>query len=495
MNTQLQVSAGDFALIAPLILVGALAFVVLLWDAILKPTHKGSLVGMTLVGLAVAAGITAQQWSSVGEAGQLLFSGLIVIDKFGLFTSFLVIVGTFLVVLMSRDFLEREDIHVGEYYALLLFALFGMQLLALSSDLVMTFIGIEVMSISVYVLAAFNRSSYRCIESALKYFILGAFASGFLLYGIALLYGHTGTTQLGEIGAKLMAGSSGPLLTIGIGMLLIGFAFKVGAAPFHMWAPDVYEGASSPVTAFMATTVKAAAFASLVRVAVALAPSLMQVQAAIAVIAAITVVVGNVAAIRQDNLKRMLAYSGIAHTGYMFAGLLAIQPGGGLTQTAVSSIAFYLTAYVLMNLGAFVIVIMVGRKEQEPVLVSDWAGLGFKYPLLGAGLTLFMLSMGGLPPTAGFFAKFYLFAAILDAGYTWLVILAVLTSAASFYYYLRVVVQLYMHEPQQEWTPQLSGMSKFALAVTATLTVIMGLLPSGTLSVLDWARQSVLALL
>lgn len=491
----LQPSAGDFGLIAPLLIIGALAFVVLLWDTLLKPANKGILLVMSLLGVVVAGALTWNAWAELGSTSHTLFSGRLVVDRFALFFNVIILTVTGLVLLISRDFLEREEIHVGEYYSLLMFAVFGMMLLAMSADLIMMFVAIEVMSISVYVLAAFNRGNYRSIEGALKYFILGSFASGFLLYGIALLFGHTGTTQLAGITASLMKGGYSPLLTMGMGLLLVGFGFKVGAVPFHMWVPDVYEGSMSPVTAAMATGVKAAAFAALIRTMVALAPAVSLIEPVIAIIAALTIVVGNIAAIRQDNLKRMLAYSGVAHTGYMFAGLLAIQPGGGLTQAAVSSLAFYLAAYIFMNIGAFAVIILMGRRNDEPVLATDWAGLGFKYPVLGAALTLFMLSMGGLPPTAGFFAKFYLFSSILDAGFTWLVILAVLTSAASFFYYLRVVVQMYMHESESTWAPQASSLATVAIALAAFATILLGILPSGPISVLQWARESVIAMM
>ena len=494
MNTQLQVSAGDFGLIAPLLILGALAFVVLLWDTILKPANKGILVAMSLAGVLVSLGLTVNTWAAIGDTPHSLFSGRLMVDKFGLFINVLILSVAALVLMLSKDYLDREEIHIGEFHSLLLFALTGMLMLSMANDLIMMFIGIEVMSIPVYVLVAFNRSNYRCIESALKYFILGSFATGFMLYGMALLYGFTGTTSLSGI-QKAMTSTNDPLMLIGMGLLLVGFGFKVGAAPFHMWVPDVYEGAATPVTAAMATGVKAAAFAALIRLVVALSPVIAGAENIIVVMAAVTIIVGNIGAIRQDNLKRMLAYSGIAHTGYMFAGLLAVRGDGDMGQGAVGALAFYLATYVFMNLGAFAVLIIVGKKEQEPVLVTDWAGLGFKYPMLGAAMTLFMLSMGGLPPTAGFFAKFYLFSELVRAGYTSLVILAVLTSAASFFYYLRVVVQMYMHEGEGAWAPKPSLLATSVIAVTVFATLSFGILPSGPLAVLDWARASVLALL
>lgn len=486
-------TGDDLSALAPILVIAGGAFVVLLWDVLLKPSNKGILTVLSLVTVGLALGLTLQGWSTLGDASRAITGGHLVLDRFGLFFNGLLLIVTLLVLLISKEYLEREEIHIGEYYALLLFALSGMLLLTMSADLVMTFVAIEVMSIPVYVLAAYNRGSYRCIESSLKYFILGAFASGFLLYGVALLYGHAGTTSLAGLHDSVARGGFTPMLSFGIGLLLVGFAFKVGAAPFHMWAPDVYEGAATPVTAAMATAVKVAAFAALIRTVVALSPAGHLIQPILAGIAALTVIAGNIGAIRQENLKRMLAYSGIAHTGYMMMGLLAIGPSGSLTETAVSALAFYAAAYVVMNLGTFAILIMMGRKESEPLRFQDWNGVGFRYPVLGAALTLLMCSMGGLPPTAGFFAKFYLFSAVLEAGFSSLVILAVLTSAASFFYYLRVVVHMYMHEGTQQEAVGLSVEGRIALVVAVILTALLGILPSGPVSVLDWARDALIA--
>lgn len=496
MGIQLQLEPGALGAIVPMIILSAFAFLVLLWDTLLKPESKLSLLVISLLGLSAASAVSLYQWQQVGDSTTLLFSGRLSLDRFSVFFNLLFLVVGGLVFLISREFLEREQIDVGEYYALGLFSLVGMMVIAMSADLIMIFIGIEVMSISIYTLAAFNRSNYRCIEGALKYFILGSFATGFLLYGIALLYGATGTTNLAGIREHLSHPLGGDMLApIGIGMLLVGFGFKVAAAPFHMWAPDVYEGASTPVTAIMAAGVKAAAFAAIIRTFVALAPAQGFQQVLIWGMAALTIVVGNIAAIRQTNLKRMLAYSSIAHSGYMLGGLLAVQGSASVSEDGMSSLLFYLAAYVLMNLGAFGIIVMIGRREDEPETMEDWAGIGFKYPWLGAAMTVFMLSLGGMPPTAGFFAKFYLFSAILDAGHPYLVILAVLTSAASFYYYLRVVVYMYMYPSKERWTPAFSGLSKLTVALAIVGTLWLGIAPSGPLSFLQWARASVHALL
>lgn len=494
MNIQMQFDAGALAMIAPLLVIGGLAFVVLLWDVIFKPANKSVLLWISLAGIGVAAALTLFQWNGDGIAREL-FGGQLRVDRFSLYFNLLFFAVMGLVFLISRDYLEREEIDVGEYYCLGLFALFGMMLLAMADDLIIIFIGIEVMSIAVYILAAFNRSNYRCIEGALKYFILGSFATGFLLYGIALLYGQTGTTTLAGIERYLSQnGNATTLVPLGIGLLLVGFAFKVAAVPFHMWAPDVYEGAATPVTAAMATGVKAAAFAALIRTFAALSAGPETGRTIIWVIAAATIVVGNITAIRQTNIKRMLAYSGVGHSGYLLAGLLIMEPGRSGVESGVGSLLFYLAAYVFMNIGAFAILIMIGRKEDEPVNIEDWAGLGFRHPWLGVAMTVFMLSLGGLPPTAGFFGKFYLFSAILEAGYTNLVILAVLTSVASFYFYLRIVVYMYMFPGTEKWIPRYSILSTAVVSVAVAVTLVMGLLPSGPLPFLEWAQASVKAL-
>ncbi len=488
---------GALSSLAPMSIVLATAFLVLLWDVIAKPRDRGILLGFSIAGLALAAIVSLILWSHADPVSHTIFSGRLAIDRFSLFFNLVFSVVATLVLMISRDYLIREQIDVGEYYALIMFSVFGMMLLAAAADLLMLFIGVEAMSIPVYVLVAFNRSRIRCIEGALKYFILGAFATAFLLYGIALLYGQTGTTSLADI-HTFLEGSSGShvLVPVGIALMIVGFGFKIGSVPFHMWTPDAYEGAATPVTAIMATGVKAAAFAAIIRAFLAFSPSLVMFRVVLWVIVALTVVVGNIAAIRQLNLKRMLAYSSIAHSGYMLAALLAIEPiWGPQTSNAMSSLLYYLLAYLFMNIGAFGVIVVVGSRENEAVDVRDWAGLGFKYPWLGAAMALFMLSLGGLPPTAGFFAKFYLFSAVVHAGYTPLIILAVLMSAASFFYYLRVVVYMYMQPSEGACTPTVSPLAAVAIGVSALATLWLGIAPSALFPFLEWAQRSVAVLL
>jgi NADH-quinone oxidoreductase subunit N len=378
----------------------------------------------------------------------------------------------------------------GEYYALILFCTSGMMLLASALDLITLFLGIEVLSISLYILAGYRRDSDASNEAAMKYFLLGAFASAILLYGIALTYGATGTTSLGRIADALTnAESAFPagLLLAGMAMILIGFAFKVALVPFHMWTPDVYEGAPTPITAFMSAGPKAAAFAAFLRTFfVAFGPIHGDWNMLLSVIAALTMTVGNVAAIAQTNVKRMLAYSSIAHSGYVLIGLVA---GGAAGATGS---VFYLIAYTAMNLGAFAVVILLEHKGGGGDELRDYAGVGFRYPLIGAALSLFMISLSGIPPTVGFVGKLYLFGSAVNTGHIWLAVIAVLNSAISVFYYLRLLVLMYMREPGEVLPPiRVPAAIGLALLVTALATLGFGVFPGQWI---EAARQGVRAL-
>jgi NADH-quinone oxidoreductase subunit N len=389
-------------------------------------------------------------------------------------------------VLLSMDYLEREGISHGEYYALLLLTTSGMMVMAAATDLIAIFLGLEVLSISLYILSGYARERLASEEAAMKYFLLGAFASAFFLYGVALVYGATGATSLDAIRDRITQqglGPGDPLLLMGTALLLVGFGFKVAIVPFHVWTPDVYEGAPTTVTAFMSVGAKAAGFAAFLRVFLKALPVLAEPSAqALAVLAAVTMIVGNVVAISQRNLKRMLAYSSIAHAGYILMGLVAAvkhAPGG------VPAVLFYMLGYMVMQLGAFGVIIAFRRRGEEVLELNDYAGLGFRYPALGAMMTIFMISLAGLPPTVGFLGKLYLFSAALDAGYTWLVVIAVLTSVVSVYYYLAVIVRMYM-APAEAAGASAEAVSSaplyVALALTAFATLILGILPSGILN-------------
>jgi NADH-quinone oxidoreductase subunit N len=450
-----------------------------------KPGSSRAAV-VALVALAASAGAV----TLARDARRTLFGGMFVHDGFTVFFTLLFCaIGAF-AVLLSWDYVKRTRINHAEYYALLLCATLGMVLMAASNDLITVFLGLELMSLALYVLVGFRRNRLESNEAALKYFLLGAFASGFLLYGIALLYGATGTTSLPRM-AEFLAGSplhSNPLLLTGALLVLVGFAFKVAAVPFHMWTPDAYEGAPTSVTAFMAAGAKAAGFAALLRVGLrALGGVPTEWAPILTVLAMLTMTVGNVTALLQTNLKRMLAYSSIAHAGYVLVAVVAGGPDGA------SAALFYLAVYSFMNLGAFGVLTLLGSGVQERVLMADVAGLGFRRPLLGLALTVFMISLGGIPPTAGFMGKVYVFSTALKAGLIPLVIVGVLNSVVSVYYYLRVTVALYMQEPQGEPTEiSWSTPAAIALVVALALTLWWGVQAGALLAL---AQRSVLGLL
>ncbi len=412
------------------------------------------------------------------EAG---FSRMVVLDAFALFFHAILLLAAGVTILISLDYLTQEDFDHYEYYVLMLFATFGMMVMAASQDLIMIFLGLETMSICVYVLAGWRKEHPKGHEAALKYLLLGAFSGAFLLYGIALVYGATGTTHLKEIADFLVQGGGGSrsqMLLLGGALMVVGFGFKVASVPFHMWTPDVYEGAPAPITAYMAAGVKAAAFAAFLRVFLYSLASLQADWAMVLwVIAVATMTLGNVVALAQENIKRMLAYSSIAHAGYILVGMVA----GG--DAASASILFYLLAYTLMNMGAFAVVILFGRKGENNVLVEDYRGMGTRYPVLGAAMALFMFSLAGLPPTAGFFGKFYVFSAAVAQGYVWLVVIAVLNSLVSVYYYFRVTIKIYMQAPEND----LEGVAfrpaaMVALVLMAVGTLWVGVFPGTYLS-------------
>jgi NADH-quinone oxidoreductase subunit N len=377
-------------------------------------------------------------------------------------------------ILLSMTYLEIEKIHLGEYYGFILLATAGMMVMVSAGDLIMIYLGLELLSISLYIMAGFKRSESRSVEASAKFLILGSFSSAILLYGISILYGIAGTTNLKGLGAFFAAGDvDNPGLLLSMSFLVVGFGFKVAAVPFHMWTPDVYEGSPTPVTAFMSVAPKAASFAVFLRVfAEALGGVKAHWQPILITVAVATMILGNVVAIVQTNIKRMLAYSSIAHAGYALIGIIV---GGGL---GTMSLMLYLMIYALMNLGAFGVVIILRKGGMRGEDIADFTGLAKKNPVAAVIMLIFMFSLAGLPPTAGFVAKFYLFMGAVEAGLVWLAVVGVLLSAVSAYYYLRVVMVMYMREPGRDFDLATSPAASLALIVTTLAVLFIGLYPA-----------------
>jgi len=457
--------------ILPLIVVAIAAVAVLLVGVHVEDEDSEALGWLSLAGLGVAFILSL---ALLGQQEQT-FAGAIALDNYTAYFYLVILLAAGVTVLMSLDYVPELGLAGAEYYALVLFATLGMMLMAAADDLIIIFLGLETMSISVYVLAGMWRRSAKSSEAALKYFLLGAFSTGFLLYGIALIYGATGSIKLEAIGNALKAPMAhDPLLLLGLGMLLIGFGFKVAAVPFHMWTPDVYEGAPTSVTAFMATGVKLAAFAGFLRVFVVHLWSVRAEWALVLwVMAALTMTAGNLIAVVQSSVKRMLAYSAIAHAGYILVAMTAGGPSAG------TAILFYLLGYAFTNLGAFAVIIALARRGEAHEAIGDLRGLAARQLLLAAAMAIFMLSLTGVPPLVGFIGKFYLFAAAIEAGYVGLVVIAVLNSVVSAYYYIGVIVAMYMDEGGVAIAP-LSARPALvaALAIATTATVLIGVYPN-----------------
>lgn len=468
----LTIPSFTLSSIGPWLTLTGAAILILLVDALSPKGRKAYFPQLSLLGLGIALLQTFCLWNHTGTD----FARMVYVDNFALFFYAVFILGTALTVLLSRQYLEDYGKNLGEYYALLLFATLGMMLMAAGAHLIMIFLGLEVMSIAVYVLAGLFREDAKSNEAALKYLVLGAFSSAFLLFGIAMLYGATGgSLYLDDLAARLaQAGAlTHPLTLLALALFIVGFGFKVASVPFHMWTPDVYEGAPTSITAFMAVGVKAAAFAAFARVFFLAFPALkIDWVMVLWVLAVATMTLGNVVAIAQTNIKRMLAYSSIAHAGYLLVALVAAN------QLGAVSLLYYLLAYTLMNLGAFGVVILVGRKKDSYLSIYDYSGLGFQHPALAAAMALFMFALAGIPPTAGFVGKFYIFSAAVQAGYIWLAIIGVMNSLVSVFYYLRITVLMYMKPPEAElgpvaFTPALTTV----LVVTAVGVLLIGIFP------------------
>jgi NADH-quinone oxidoreductase subunit N len=474
----------DLYRIAPEIVLGAFGMLVMFLAPIIPKARHGVLSAISLVGTAVALAATRFTALYPGAA----YSGLFRADAFSLFVHLIVIGVAFLAILGSTNYLKREDLDAGEFCALILFATAGMGVMAGAQELLTGFIGLEMSSIASYILASYRRDAPKSNEAAMKYFLLGSFATAFFLYGIALIYGATGTTHLDMMG-QAGAQTSATLLKMGLGLVFVGLAFKVAAAPFQLWTPDVYEGAPAPVTAMLSTGPKAAAFALALRI-------LANVDAAgplwfwaLWAVAVMSMFAGNLGAIVQTNLKRMLAYSSIAHAGYILVALTAAAATDH-PEAGIAAALFYLVSYALVKLGAFLIVAHLGGAGERHVEIEDFTGLARRQPAMAACLSLFLLSLLGLPVLAGFLGKFYVFNAALESNLIWLAILLALNSVIGAYYYLRVMVAMYMREPSQEiavepvpWTLAV------VLWITAAGTIYVGLFPT---RVIDFAAKAAL---
>jgi NADH-quinone oxidoreductase subunit N len=471
----------DLQAVIPIFIVVATALITLAVEAFRGQDERLPLGILGLIGLAGAAAASVMLWGH-----NRVSLGVVRADNFALFINGILIVVGVLTILFSGDVIEREELPAGEYYSLVLFAISGMMLMASATDLLVVFLALEILSLGVYVLTAIRRSSLAGAEGGFKYFLLGAFSSAFFLYGVALTYVLSGSTRLDQI-AQVIAGHSTaptPFVLIAVGLVMVGFAFKVSAVPFHMWTPDAYQGAPTIVTGFMSTAVKAAAFAAFVRVFLtAFAPLSTQWVPLLGASAIATMIVGTVVGVAQTSVKRMLAYSSIAHAGYLLVGLIA---GSDMGQAAV---LFYLLSYAVTNLGAFGILALLANKANEHDEVRDFAGLWQSKPVLATLLTVFLLSLGGFPPTAGFIGKWYIFAAAVQQGHYVLAIVGVLTSVISVYYYLRIIVMMYMSESAHtEPVAKLSPMATAALAMAVAAVFYLGVYPTGAI---ELARQSV----
>jgi NADH-quinone oxidoreductase subunit N len=470
----------DLDAIVPMLCVTLAGLAAMGAEAFRSPRERMPIGGLGIVGLVGAAISSVMLWNRNTEG-----FGVIVADNFGLFVTLTLVVIGVLTIMFSSQVLERDGVPSGEYYAVLLFSIVGMMMMATANDLLVIFIALEILSLAVYVLTGVRRD-VQGTEGAFKYFILGAFSSAFFLYGIAFTYGVTGSTRLSAVGSYLSAQSmtGNPMILMALGLLLVGFAFKISAVPFHMWTPDAYEGAPAIVTGFMSTGVKAAAFAAFARVFLSsFEPFKADWAPIIAAIAAATMILGTVVGVAQSNLKRMLAYSSIAHGGYLLVGLVAAN------QVGKAAILFYLLAYSVTNLGAFGVIALLGTRERNNDELRDYAGLWHSHPALAALMTVCLLSLGGLPPTAGFVGKWYIFSAAVSAGYYWLAIIGMLTSVVSVFFYLRVVVMMYMADRQGVAVPaRVSGFGMVALGLAIVAIFYLGILPT---PVLNLAAESI----
>ena len=469
--------AADYVRILPEIVLSIFGIAIMVLDPLLDEENSQKMLGG--IGLLGTLAGLVSTWIMAQSPG-LAFWNMVRVDGFSVFFHMVVIAIALVLILTSYEYMAVQRIRAGEYYGLILFGLVGMCLMSSAVELVLIFIALEISSISTYILAGFRRRAATSSESSLKYFLLGSFATAFFLYGVALMFGATGSTNIDEISATLATGNVSTLAYVAVALMFVGLGFKVAAAPFHIWTPDVYEGAPAPIVGFMSTAPKAAAFAVLLRVLFeANAPGRFWL---IWISAALSMTLGNIAALVQSNVKRLLAYSSIAHAGYILVAFAA-EPDLG-----APAVMFYTAAYAAMNVGAFAVVSHLANAGERYVGVEDYAGLGRRSPVLAGALTLFLISLIGIPITGGFFAKFYVFSAALQSNLVILTVIGVINSAIGAYYYLRLIVAMYMREPQED-VPIMSIPFPLAaaLAITLAATIYLGVLPE---SVLRFVQRS-----
>jgi NADH-quinone oxidoreductase subunit N len=481
------ITSHDYIRLLPELVLSVFGIAVMMIDPFLRPGNRRKGLGiLSLIGTLVAIAAAYYQLNYPGSA----WFGMVKVDSFSIFFHVLIPAISAICILASMEYLDQQNIHTGEYYGLILFGTVGMVLMSSAVELVLIFIALEISSISTYILAGYRRRSAIGSESSIKYFLLGSFATAFFLYGVAMIFGATGSTSITEIAKAINGGVSGALVYVAVALMLIGLGFKVAFAPFHVWTPDVYEGAPAPIVALMSTGPKAAAFAVLLRVLFATAaPGWFWL---IWIAAALSMTIGNFGALMQNNVKRMLAYSSIAHAGYLLVAFAAgyVAPSGD--HTAITAAIFYTAAYAAMNVGAFAVVSHFASTGERYITLDDYSGLGTRSPLLAFTLTIFMLSLIGIPLTGGFFAKYYVFNAALKSNLVWLTIIGVVNSAVAAYYYLRLIVMMYMREPTVEAPPErVSPSMGLALVLAAIITVYLGVVPS---HILDSATNGARAL-
>ncbi len=464
----------------------AFAIIVILLDLVIQ--RKGWLVVISLAGIVVAAGFTLAMW---GGTSQAIFNNMLAVDNFALFFKLLFLGIAALIILSSVDYVSKFTHFQGEYYALILISTLGMMLMAATTELISLYIALELTSISLYVLVGFLKNS-KSSEASLKYLLLGAVASAILLYGMALVFGFTGKTQLGEIAQVIQTTSASPALILGIVLMIAGFGFKMAAVPFHMWVPDVYEGAPTPITAYLSVASKAAGFAIILRVFYSAfgLPQWLSLDwgLTIAVLAAIGMTLGNVAAIPQTNIKRMLGYSSIAQAGYLMIGLATVGFSPAANILGQSGVLFFLASYALTNLGAFIAIIAISNKLNSDQ-IKDYSGMFKRAPFLTLALTLCLFSLIGMPPAAGFMAKFYIFSSAVQHNLLWLVVIAVINSVISAYYYLRVAKVMWLGEPASEEKVPSSGALRVALALSCFGVLLLGIIPGYVMRLAEMAAS------